>query len=56
MRARSILVCLLLSAGCLVFVIGCGRQDDDATAVGLEGDPSLASYQEDMLSIAFAAA
>lgn len=52
MRARLILVCLLLNVGCLVFVIGCGRQDD-AAAVGLEGDPSLASYQQELLEIAF---
>ncbi|MDI6451234.1 hypothetical protein [Anaerobaca lacustris] len=55
MRVRLALVHLFLGVGCLVLVVGCGPEDE-ADAIGLNGDASLASYQEELLEIAFGAA
>lgn len=50
-----VLFSLFLSAGCLIFAVGCGRQDE-AGGVDLPRDGSLAAYQTELLEVAFAAA
>ncbi len=55
MRVRLVEVCLLLSVGCLVLAVGCGRPEE-VEAAGGDGDALLAAYQVGLLEIAFAAA
>lgn len=55
MRVRLVVVCLLLSLGCLVLAVGC-RRPEEVEAAGGDGDALLTPCQVGLLETAFAAA